>query len=109
MPNDLSHVTVQIVEFNIVDYFPVRLSAAIGSGLEGSLGSMGVPYYSANDMRDVDSIICSLKGELNDTLFETSYQVPYVLPPFTSMVRKTDEWLNAVKESIRLCAIGAYN
>lgn len=108
MPEDVSHVTLEIEEFGIFDYFPVRLSGAFDAGMEGSLSSMGIPYASSDEIVGLDSIICSLKGKINNKPIQATAQVPYLLPPFTTLVRKTDEWLGAVKESIKRCAIESF-
>ena len=108
-PSGVDKITFEIEEFKIADFFPVRMNTTIQAGLTGSLSSLGIIYYGSSKVKEEDSILCSLKGRLNDKPIESSSQVPYKLNPFGFSVRGQEAWLNAVTEAIKQCAKGAYN
>jgi hypothetical protein len=102
-PPGMSGVRVEVTKFRIADYFPRRMSAAIGGGL----AAQGI--YSTFDLApgDVDGVYCLFEGTLNGRPVKTSSFLPYLISPLAGLVRQQPEFIAAVKASIDKCAENA--
>lgn len=109
-PEGVTEIEAVINKFILADYFPQRLQSARNGAMYGVFGAAGAIFEILNKKidRDADSILCKLDIELNGKPANVSVAISYKISPHVFMVRRQEEWIDALKTAISKCAISAF-
>lgn len=102
---------LEIQEFRIVDFYPVRL----GAGGQGALGPLifetlidkNTDWAFVNDLRltrTSDAIACIAIGKLNGAPFKLAVSEPYRISPFAGLVYNDPDFRRALDRVIEMAA-----
>lgn len=103
--------TLEITEFRIADYFPVRLGTGgqglMGGALLGMLVGRNTDWGFVQDMRldpQKDSVLCIFVGRVNGHKVRVSSSEPYKLSPFAALVYSDADFKRAVQVAVKRTA-----
>lgn len=100
--NQSQQVKLEVDEFRIIDFYPVRLGAG-GQGLLGpmilaTLIDQSTDWSFVNDMqldRSSDAVACIIIGKLNGSAVKVAVSEPYRASPFAGLVYNDPDFRRA--------------